>query len=68
VLSTKDPALERQITQRFAELQKVLDRHRTGTRRFVSYRTVTPTDVRQLSDAVNALSEPLSRLTAAVTR
>ena len=33
---------------------------------FVSYDELTPAEVKELSDAVNALSEPLSRLTAVV--
>jgi iron uptake system component EfeO len=32
----------------------------------VLYDQLTPVQVKQLSDAVNALSEPLSQLTAAV--
>ena len=32
----------------------------------MSYDELTPDEVKALSDAVNALSEPLSRLTAAV--
>ena len=33
---------------------------------FVTYDQLTPDQVKALSDAVNALSEPLSKLTAAV--
>ena len=33
---------------------------------FKTYDQLTPDEVKQLSDAVNALSEPLSQLTAAV--
>jgi iron uptake system component EfeO len=66
VLEDKDPQLEKQIDRRFAELQRLLDQHRKGSG-FVSYTSLSPTEVRALSDAVNALSEPLSKLTAAVT-
>jgi iron uptake system component EfeO len=66
VLSEKDPALERQIERRFADLQGLLDRHRTAAGGFVSYTALSTPQVRALSDAVNALSEPLSKLTAAV--
>jgi iron uptake system component EfeO len=66
VLSQKDSALQQQIERRFTELQKLLDQHRTGADGFVSYTSLSTADVRRLSDAVNALSEPLSRLTAAV--
>jgi iron uptake system component EfeO len=67
VLSEKDPALERQIATRFAALQRLLDRQRTGSGGFVSYTSLSMAEVKRLSDAVNALSEPLSKLTAAVT-
>jgi iron uptake system component EfeO len=70
VLKVKDPALDTQIEQRFAALQTLLDRYRTGagdTAGFVSYEKLSDAEVKQLSDAVNALSEPLSHLTAAVT-
>jgi iron uptake system component EfeO len=66
VLQQKDPVLAKQIQQRFAELQKLLDRYKKGSG-FVSYTHLSQPQVKQLSDAVNALSEPLSRLTAAVT-
>ena len=65
VLTKKDPELEKQIERRFTELQKLLDRHRVGDG-FVTYTELSKAEVRQLSDAVNALSEPLSKLTAAV--
>jgi iron uptake system component EfeO len=66
VLSHKDPVLERQIEQRFAALQRLLDRYRVGKDGFVSYTHLSTAQVRTLSNAVNALSEPLSQLTAAV--
>jgi iron uptake system component EfeO len=54
-----------QIQTRFTALQALLDEHKEGDG-FVTYDTLTPDQVKQLSDAVNALSEPLSKLTAAV--
>ncbi len=66
VLSTKDPTLEKQIERRFTDLQRLLDQHRTGSEGFVSYTALSTSQVKALSDAVNALSEPLSKLTAAV--
>jgi iron uptake system component EfeO len=67
VLSAKDPVLAKTIQQRFSELQRLLDRHRVGKNGFVSYDDLSKREVKQLSDAVNGLSEPLSKLTAAVT-
>jgi iron uptake system component EfeO len=67
VLRAKEPALEKTIEQRFTALEALLDRHRVGASGFVGYDTLSTGEVKRLSDAVNALSEPLSRLTAAVT-
>jgi iron uptake system component EfeO len=66
VLRQKDPQLEKEIEQRFDALQKLLDHYKRGAG-YVSYTKLTNVQVKQLSDAVNALSEPLSKLTAAVT-
>ncbi len=65
LLQKRDAALEKQIGQRFEELQTLLDQHRDGEG-FVLYDELSKDDVKQLSDAVNALSEPLSKMTAAV--
>ncbi len=54
-----------QIQAKFTALQTLLDEHKEGDG-FVTYDQLTPEQVKQLSDAVNALSEPLSQLTAAV--
>jgi iron uptake system component EfeO len=70
VLKVKNPTLDTELEQRFAALQTLLDRYRTGSgdaAGFVSYEKLGDAEVKQLSDAVNALSEPLSQLTAAVT-
>ena len=60
-----DPELAETLTTRFTELQDLLDRHRAGDG-FVSYTDLTDDEVKELSDAVNALSEPLATLAAAV--
>ena len=65
ILDTKDPALSKQLTGRFADLQKLLDSHRKGNG-FVTYDQLSKDDVDALAAAVNALAEPLSHLTAAV--
>ncbi len=67
LLEVKNPALSSTIGQRFAALQTLLDRYRTSKRGFVSYETVAPAQRKQLSDAVNALAEPLSQMTGAIT-
>ncbi|MDR7253473.1 iron uptake system component EfeO [Nocardioides sp. BE266] len=65
ILEEKDPDLADQLTTRFDELQTLLDAQRDGDG-FVSYDALSPAEVKDFSDSVNALSEPLSRLTAAV--
>ena len=65
VLESKDPALERTLDERFDALQELLDAQRRGDG-FVLYDELSPAEVKVLADAVNALSEPLSKLTAAV--
>ena len=57
-----ETVLMQQIETRFTALQTLLDRYRSGDG-FVPYDQLTPEQVRELSDAVNALSEPLSTLT-----
>ncbi len=73
LLEQKDPELAASLDRRFAQLQDLLDEQRTGSGDetepgggFVSYDELSTAEVKALADAVNALSEPLSRLTAAV--
>ncbi len=64
-LDVKDPELATTLDTRFSELQALLDQYREGDG-FVLYTDLTPEQVKELSDSVNALGEPLSQLTAAV--
>lgn len=66
ILKKQDKSLDTSISTKFAALQKLLDKYKRGDG-FVPYTDLTPAEVKELSNAVNALSEPLSRLTAAVT-
>ncbi len=65
VLRKQDNALADTLTARFASLQLLLDGYRDGEG-FVLYTDLDATEVKTLADAVNALAEPLSQLTAAV--
>ncbi|MGN6130938.1 MAG: iron uptake system protein EfeO, partial [Nocardioidaceae bacterium] len=65
IVDKSDPALGRLIEKRFDALRGRLDQHRTDDG-FVAYTALAPDQVKDLADAVNALAEPLSRLTAAV--
>ncbi|RNL80284.1 PbrT family lead (Pb2+) uptake porter [Nocardioides marmorisolisilvae] len=66
LLDVKDKALSETLATRFAALQKLLDQYRKGDG-FVFYNTVNEEQRKQLSDAVNALSEPLSKMAGALT-
>jgi iron uptake system component EfeO len=65
IVDERDPALARTLTARFAQINRLLDQQRDG-KGYVLYTDLTPAEVKRLADAVNALSEPLSHLTAAV--
>jgi iron uptake system component EfeO len=66
LVQRKDAALDTEISTRFAELQTLLDAHKVGADGFVTYDKLSGADVKALSDAVNALGEPLSKMAAAV--
>ncbi|MFB7558034.1 iron uptake system protein EfeO [Streptomyces brevispora] len=70
IASKNDAALAATLDKRFAELNKLLDKYRKDktSYEFTSYEKVGKADRKELSDAVNALAEPLSRLAAAVTK
>ncbi len=65
-----DPALVKELDKQFAALDGVLDKYRADktSYEFVSYDKVTGEQRKELSDAVNALAEPLSKLAAAVVK
>lgn len=65
LVDTRDAALGTEIQTRFEELQALLDAQREGDG-FKGYDELSQQEIKALSDAVNALSEPLSRLTAVV--
>ncbi|MDT0571184.1 iron uptake system protein EfeO [Streptomyces sp. DSM 3412] len=70
VAAENDPELTKELDQQFAALNTLLDKYRadkTGYD-FVSYDKVGDAERKELSDAVNALAEPLSRLAAAVVK
>ena len=66
ILQQRDASLDTQLSTRFTALQKLLDEQRTGDG-FKLYDQVDKSDVKALADSVNALAEPLSKLTAAVS-
>ncbi|MFG2952387.1 iron uptake system protein EfeO [Streptomyces sp. NPDC048291] len=70
VAQKNDAALTTELDKQFAALDTLLDKYRTTATSdgFVSYDKVTKAQQKELSDAVNALAEPLSKLAAAVVK
>lgn len=67
VLAEADPELVTLIDQRFEALDTELDQHQDAdTGEWVGYDTLTKDQVKKLSDAVAALSEPISKVAAVV--
>ena len=65
ILTVKDAALADRLDAEFDALQALLDEQRVGDG-FRLYTELEAAQVRGLSDQVNALAEPLSKLTAAL--
>jgi iron uptake system component EfeO len=65
ILQRRDPALGRTLDARFAAIDRLLRQQRAGDG-YRLYTDLSRAEVKRLSDAVNALAEPLSHLTAAV--
>ncbi|MFF0478641.1 iron uptake system protein EfeO [Streptomyces sp. NPDC004284] len=65
-----DPKLVAELDKQFAALNTLLDKYRTDKSGYVftSYEKVGQTERKELSDGVNALAEPLSKLAAAVVK
>ncbi|MFF1447096.1 iron uptake system protein EfeO [Streptomyces sp. NPDC058274] len=70
VAKENDAALTTELDKQFAALNTLLDKYRTDKNSydFTSYDKVGGADRKELSDAVNALAEPLSKLAAAVVK
>ena len=65
VVERNDAALAATLDEEFASVQSLLDQYRDGEG-FALYTDLTPEQVKELAAAVDALGEPLSRLTATV--
>ncbi|WP_407286282.1 iron uptake system protein EfeO [Streptomyces sp. BP-8] len=68
VAAKNDPALAKELDKQFKAIDARLEAHRDDKAAdgFVSYDTVDKGERKELSDGVNALAEPLSKLAAAV--
>ncbi|MPY62637.1 iron uptake system protein EfeO [Streptomyces spongiae] len=70
VAQENDKTLTTELDKQFAALDTLLDTYRADKNSydFVSYDKVGESDRKKLSDAVNALAEPLSKLATAVVK
>lgn len=70
IASKNDPALVTELDKQFAALNTLLDQYRDApdSYDFTSYEKVGKPQRKELSDGVNALAEPLSKLAAAVVK
>ncbi|MEU4066147.1 iron uptake system protein EfeO [Streptomyces wedmorensis] len=70
VAAKNDPKLVAELDKQFAALNTLLDKYRADKNSYVftSYDKVGKAERKELSDGVNALAEPLSKLAAAVVK
>ncbi|MGA1837885.1 iron uptake system protein EfeO [Herbiconiux sp. 11R-BC] len=66
IVDAKNPELVKSLDTQFASLQTLLSGYGNLNDGFTYYNDLTTEQVKQLADGVNALGEPLSRLTAAL--
>jgi len=66
VIDERDPQLGPLLDTRFAAVDTLLESYRSGDG-FVLYTDLTPEDIKALSDAVDALGEPVSQVAGVVS-
>ncbi|WP_433288586.1 iron uptake system protein EfeO [Micromonospora sp. CA-244673] len=67
-VAQREPALGPLIDKRAAEVDALVAHYRDPAGRYTDYQRLTPAQVRELSDAINGLAEPVSRLAAVVSQ
>ena len=67
ILQVKDPALVSTLDKEFANVQGLLDKQRAGDG-FKSYTELSQDQVKEFASAVDALSEPLSKVAEVVSK
>jgi iron uptake system component EfeO len=65
VLQDRDPALLKEIDERFADVEKLLAAQRTETG-YTYYDDLSDAEIQAMSDAIAALGEPVSQVAAVV--
>ncbi|GAA0944785.1 iron uptake system protein EfeO [Virgisporangium aurantiacum] len=67
VLDDRDPALATTLDEKFAAAEAALDKHRKGEG-WKLYPELTEADLKELTDTINALGEPISKVAAVVAQ
>ncbi|WP_033263108.1 iron uptake system protein EfeO [Amycolatopsis vancoresmycina] len=67
IIQAKDPALASTLDKEFANVQGLLDKQRAGDG-FKSYTELSQDQVKEFASAVDALSEPLSKVAEVVSK
>lgn len=65
VLEDSDPELVKELDKQFAAVEAALEKHRLGDG-WKLHTALTDADLKELSDAINALGEPVSEVAAVV--
>ncbi|MBC7631683.1 iron uptake system protein EfeO [Aeromicrobium sp.] len=68
VLESQDPALVTELDERFKALDVELNQHQDDNGDWTFYDDLTKPQIKALSDAVNALGEPVSQVAAVVAK
>ena len=66
VIDEKNAALGKSLDERFGAVEKLLEGYRVGDK-FKSYTELTPEDIKKMTEAVDALGEPVSQVAGVVT-
>ncbi|KUL40501.1 iron uptake system protein EfeO [Actinoplanes awajinensis] len=66
-LEERDPALVKTLDENFAKVEAALEKHRAGDG-WKLHNTLTQADLKELSDDINALAEPISKVAAIVAK
>ncbi|GIF02597.1 iron uptake system protein EfeO [Actinoplanes siamensis] len=66
-LEDRDPALVKTLDENFAKVQAALEKHRAGDG-WKLHDQLSQADLKELSDDINALAEPISKVAAIVTQ
>lgn len=61
-LTTKNPELVKDLTQKFADVNALLDKQKVSEQDYKPYDKLTQDDIKALAEAVNKLGEPLAQM------